>query len=103
MDVPYSHLAKGAFLVASPDIDAGIYFRCVIVICEHSPAGSFGLIVNKSLDVELPEEIINTRESANPNVQMRMGGPIQPNQMMLLPSSDQILDQVLPICEGVLL
>ena len=83
MDVPYSHLTKGSFSLPAP-ISIRIYFRSVIIICEHSPSGSFGLIVNKSLDVELPEELINVKEFVNPNVQIRAGGPIQPNQMMLL-------------------
>lgn len=103
MDVPYSHLTKGSLLIASPDIDTGVYFRSVIIICEHSPTGSFGLIINKSLDVELPEELINVKEFVNPNVQMRGGGPIQPNQMMLLHSSDHIPTQTLKLCDGVLL
>lgn len=101
--VPYTQLSKGSFLIASPEIEAGIYFRCVVIICEHSAAGSFGLVVNKSLDVELPEEIVNTKEFANPNVQIRAGGPIQPNQMMLLHSSERIAEQTLKLCEGVYL
>ena len=54
---PYSHLTKGSFLIASPDIDSGVYFRSVLIICEHSSAGSFGLIINKSLEMDLPDEI----------------------------------------------
>ena len=101
--IPYSNLNKGSFLIASPDMDAGVYFRAVLLICEHSAGGSFGLIINKPLEIELPEEIINVKEFVNPNVQIRAGGPIQPNQMMLLHSSDQITDQTLTICEGVYL
>ena len=101
--IPYTQLSKGSFLIASPDIDAGIYFRSVVLICEHSPAGSFGLIINKSLDVELPEDILKVKELGNPNVQIRAGGPIQPNQMMLLHSSDHIPEQTLKLCEGVYL
>jgi putative transcriptional regulator len=100
---PYSHLTKGSFLIASPDIDSGIYFRSVLIVCEHSPAGSFGLIINKPLEMELPEEIFNTKELINTNVQIRAGGPIQPNQMMLLHSSDHIPDQTLKLCDGVYL
>jgi len=99
----YTHLTKGSFLIASPNIDAGIYFRSVIIVCEHSLAGSFGLIINKRLDVDLPEEILSSRQSTNPNVQIRAGGPIQPNQMMLLHSSDHIPEQTLKLCEGVFL
>ena len=100
---PYSHLSKGSLLIASPDIDSGIYFRSVVVLCEHSAAGSFGLIINKHLDMELPEEIFNSKEAQNPQIEIRMGGPIQPNQMMLLHSSDAIPDQTLKLCDGVYL
>ncbi len=101
--VPYTHLSKGSFLIASPDMDNGIYFRSVVIVCEHGHAGCFGLIVNKHIDIELPEEIMSAKEFKNPNVQIRAGGPIQPNQMMLLHSSDRIADQTLKLCEGVFL
>ncbi len=101
--IPYSNLGKGSLLIASPDIDAGIYFRAVILLCEHSPTGSFGLMINKTLDIEIPEEVINIKEIANSRVQVRAGGPLQPNQMMLLHSSNQIPDQTLNVCDGVFL
>jgi putative transcriptional regulator len=103
MPIPYSQLTKGTFLVASPDIEGGIYFRSVVLICEHSSNGSFGLIINKEIEIELPEEIINLKEMVNPDIQVRVGGPIQPSQMMLLHSSDQLGEQSLKICEGIFL
>ncbi len=103
MAAPYSHLTKGTFLIASPEMDAGIYFRSVILICEHSPTGSFGIMINKILDAQLPEEVINLEEIENPNVQIRTGGLLQPNQMMLLHSSSEIPDQTLEVCDGVFL
>ena len=101
--IPYSHLSKGSFLIAGPDIDAGLYFRSVLVLCEHSPAGSFGLIINKPLEIELPEEVLNVKEFRNPNVRICSGGPIQSNQMMLLHSSDQIPHQTLKLCDNLYL
>ena len=101
--IPYTQLNKGSFLVASPEFDMGFYFRGVILICEHSPGGSFGLMINKTFEVELPEDVLNLHNLANPGVQIRAGGPIQPNQMMLLHSSDQLGDQTLKVCEGVYL
>jgi putative transcriptional regulator len=101
--IPYTTLSKGSLLIASPDIDNGIYFRSVILLCEHSAAGSFGLIINKNLEVELPEEILNIKEFSNPNVQILAGGPIQPNQLMVLHTSNEISEQTLQLCEGVFL
>jgi putative transcriptional regulator len=102
-NLPYSHLARGTLLVASPDIDAGLFFRSVVLICEHGPSGSFGLIVNKPLEIEIPEEIAHLKEIANPHVRIHTGGPIQPHQMMLLHSSPDLPDQTLKVCPGIFL
>jgi putative transcriptional regulator len=101
--MPYSQIQKGTFLISTPDIETGIFFRCVILICEHNANGTFGLVINKSLELELPEEIINIHHLANPHIGIRAGGPVQTNQMMLLHTSSQIPHQTLQICEGVYL
>ena len=98
----YSTITKGSLLIASPELQ-GLYYRGVVLLCEHSSSGSFGLLINKTLDVDLPEEVINMKDIANPNIEIRAGGPIQPNQMMLLHSSDKLGEQTLQICDGVFL
>lgn len=101
--LPCSELCKGTFLIATPDIDTGIFFRSVILICEHSPSGSFGIVINKNLDLELPGEILDASQLANPRVGFRAGGPIQTNQMMLLHVSSEIPESTLEVCDGVYL
>jgi putative transcriptional regulator len=101
--MPYSQIQKGTFLVATPDIDMGSFVRGVVLICEHNAGGSFGLVINKPLELDLPEEIINIEHLANPNIHIRAGGPVQTNQMMLLHTSDQIPHQTLQIADGVYL
>lgn len=101
--LPYAQLAKGSLLLASPDIDTGLYFRGVILLCEHGPTGSFGLLLNKPLEVDIPEDVLNLKDIANPHVQIRAGGPLQPNQMMLLHSQAVEEAHTLKVCEGVYL
>lgn len=101
--MPYSKIQKGTFLIATPEIESGLFFRSVILLCEHNANGSFGLVINKSLDLELPEEIINIHNLANRKVGIRAGGPVQTNQMMLLHTSDRLPNQTLKICENVYL
>jgi len=100
---PYSQIQKGTFLIASPDIDLGFFFRGVILVCEHNTNGSFGLLINKALHLELPDEIINVNQLANPHIEIRAGGPVQTNQMMLLHTSSKIESQTLKVCHGVYL
>jgi len=101
--IPYSNLAKGTLLIAAPDLDTGLFFRSVVLICEHNPTGSFGLILNKPVDMDLPSEIVNISTLANPRISMRAGGIIHTNQMMLLHSSPAFEGQTLEICENVFL
>ena len=100
--LPYSHIDRGTLLVASPDIDSGLLFRSVILLCDHSPTGSFGLIINKPLNVELPEEVLKLEEMNNPNLELRIGGVVQQSQLMLLHGFEGA-DQTLKICDGVFL
>src|ERR1700733_13776573 len=99
--IPYSDLSKGTFLIATPEIESGVFFRGVILLCEHTSTGSFGLLINKKLDLELPSDILNVEQLSNPHIELRVGGPLQTNQMMLLHTSDKIPQQTLQLCEGV--
>jgi putative transcriptional regulator len=101
--VPYSHLTKGSLLIATAEIDDPFFSRSVMLICEHSSNGSFGLVINKELDIELPEEVLDVENLVNPNIHTCAGGPMQPNQMILLHSSDKIPEETLKVCDGVYL
>ena len=46
----------------------------------------------------IPEDLINLKTQENANVAILAGGPIQPNQMMLLHSSE-----ALKVCDGIYL
>ncbi len=101
--LPYSHLERGTLLVASPDIEGGLLFRSVVLLCDHSPAGSFGLIINKPLSIELPEEILKIDDALHPNIELRIGGVIQQSQLMLLHSFDGAKDKTLALRDGIYL
>ena len=100
---PYAHLNKGTLLIASPDIANEMLSRSVVLLCEHSSGGSFGLILNKPLPFDLQDELSVLDNIKNKNVLFTAGGPIQPSQMLLLHSDPNIEDQTVKICESVFL
>lgn len=100
---PYSQIEKGSFLIASPDVETGFFFRGVILICEHNINGSFGILVNRSLEVEMPEEVLNLKHNANPKVGIRASGPVQTNQMLLLHNSEKAEQQSLKVADDIFL
>ena len=101
--IPYSQIEKGTLLIATPDIESGFFFRGVILVCEHNPNGSFGLLINKKLNLQLSDDIIDLENLKNTKVSVRAGGPVQTNQMMLLHNSESIPAQTLKICNEVYL
>ncbi|MCP5492019.1 MAG: YqgE/AlgH family protein [Chlamydiales bacterium] len=96
-----STLSSGQFLIASPDLDDELFSRSVILLCEHSQVGSFGVIVNKPLEGGLPAELAELETQSS--LLARIGGPIQSDQMMLLHTCASIPDQTLCVTEGVYL
>jgi putative transcriptional regulator len=100
---PYAAIEKGTFLIASPEIEEGLFFRSVVLICEHNMNGSFGLVINKPIELDLPEELLSVENMENPHIQFRAGGPVQTNQMMLLHTENNIPDHTLNVCPGVFL
>lgn len=102
-ELPYAHLDKGTFLIATPEIDSGLFARAVLLLCEHTPNGSFGLVINKTIDLELPEELVNFEHMNNPRVGIRVGGVAQTNQMLILHSSKSEEEHSVEICSGVYL
>ena len=63
-DLPYSNIEKGTLLISTPEIDTGLFFRSVILVCEHTPEGSFGLVINKNLE---HRDILDAVETAFSN------------------------------------
>ena len=46
---------KGRILITEPFVDDDYFGRSVILICEHNHEGTFGLVLNKYIDVNISE------------------------------------------------
>ena len=101
--VPHTQIKPGTFLVATPELAGGFFFRGVILVCEHNATGTFGLLINKVLQLDMPEELENIEMIDNSHIGVRACGPIQPNQMMLLHDSPLAKHQTLKVTDGVYL
>lgn len=100
---PYAEFKAGSLLIACPEMVDSFFFRSVILLCDHSSVGSFGLMINKPFLGELPQELVGLEESANPNLAVLWSGPLQPNQMMLLHTAPPSSAASLPLAGGVTL
>lgn len=90
-------------MVASPEMEMGLFHRGVILICEHTPKGSFGLLINKLVSLDIPKDFLNLQNANNKHVSVRAGGPIQTGQIMLLHNDESIAEQSMLIAKGLYL
>ena len=49
--------AKGMFLVATEEVDGPYFAKTVILLLHHDRTGSFGLVVNRPIDVSAMESL----------------------------------------------
>lgn len=96
-------LQKGMLLAASPDIDDPNFVGKVILLCEHSAAGSFGLVINKELEIDPSVDNELMEQLNHPNVHLMLGGPVRQGQMMLLHTNDSKKQEMLQINDGTYL
>lgn len=76
------------FLIAMPGMDDGTFAHSVVYVCEHSPRGALGLIINKPGDISLGE-LFTRIELPLPRADMGgqpvfHGGPLQTERGFVL-------------------
>jgi len=91
----------GKFLIAMPSLGDPNFRRSVVLLGAHSlEEGAFGLIVNRPLDIELPEilEELGLEAPKSDFPRVLAGGPVEPGHGFVLfdladrpPESDDLL------------
>ncbi len=79
--------ATGLLMIAAPNLLDPNFKRRVIFLCEHSAEGSFGLILNQPLPMQLGDVV---ELKAPLGLPLYQGGPVQPNTLHFIHTrSDQ--------------
>lgn len=87
----------GTLLVAVPPLSDPNFRRTVILLCDHSVDGSFGLVLNRPTDLLLSDAL---DEPLPFDAKLWIGGPVQPDTLHFIhPYEDQI-DGALPVLNG---
>ena len=65
-------------LVASPVLVDPNFFRSVVLLMDHDSDGTVGVVVNRSLDMDVSEHLQAWGERVTPPARIFEGGPVQP-------------------------
>ena len=97
----------GQILISLPNIEDERFYKSVIYICAHSSEGSMGIIINKSLELELYPNLLKQlgidKSYKNKKIYFHYGGPVETGRGFFLHSDDFIKDESILIDGGVAL
>lgn len=91
----------GQVLIASPNMGDPRFQRAVILIVRHNKQGAFGITINRPIGehslASLLEMLGEKDTSAEGNVQIFAGGPVQPEVGFVIHSAEYVRDETIAI------
>ena len=97
----------GQILISLPNIEDERFYKSVIYICAHSQEGSMGIIINKSLELNLYPSLLEQlgidSSYTNKKIFFHYGGPVETGRGFILHSDDFIKKESMPIDNGIVL
>lgn len=89
--------APGVLLIAPPMMGDPNFWRTVVLLCEHSDEGSFGLILNRPLDLDLGD-VLNGFAG---DEMVSLGGPVQQDTLHFLHRHGDRVSDAVGLAEGI--
>jgi putative transcriptional regulator len=77
-------LKPGVFLYAAPGMGDANFAESVVLLIEHTPAGSMGLVINRPTRVPLQELLPFVKAPAASDLRFHWGGPVQQEAILAL-------------------
>lgn len=77
----------GDILLSEPFLNDPYFGRKAVLLCENNESGSFGLVLNNLIDVDITEVI---SDFPSPNTRVSLGGPVSRSNLFFLHNSPDI-------------
>ena len=75
---------QGKLLLDGGNLYGSFFTRTVVLICQHSPEGAFGLVLNRDSNKQVGELVIEELPELIREQNLFLGGPVQPAVMSFL-------------------
>jgi putative transcriptional regulator len=91
-------IQPGSLLISDPFLQDPHFSRTVVLLCEHQPSGSFGLVLNQPMNLLLSDLV-----PAAPDIQVPVlnGGPVATDTLHFIHRKPDLLDDSIPLKENI--
>ena len=92
---------RGHLLIASPALLDPNFRRTVVLVTEHTDDGAAGLVLNRPSLVEVAAAVPQLEELVDEDEQVWVGGPVQPEAVLVLGEFLDPDDAAVPLFESL--
>jgi putative transcriptional regulator len=85
-------IEKGKLLIAMPMLVDPNFRQAIVLLCEHGPEGSLGLVVNRPTNVEVSTLVQDFPDLANTG-RVFSGGPVGRNTLLVLCHGNNVSEE----------
>jgi len=86
------NILKGKLLLDGGDLTGSFFHRSVVLICDHSLEGAFGLVLNRASGSRVGELVVANLPATLKDSPLFLGGPVQPTALSFLHADNFIPD-----------
>ncbi len=97
MDKPIIEPSQGIILISEPSLQDYYFKQSVVLLAEHSREGTFGVIINKPVEMRLPEIFEDMQEF---DFRVFLGGPVKNDSVFFIHTLGDVSGS-LKIMEGL--
>ena len=90
--------ATGRLLISEPMLEDPNFKRSVVLLCDHNEDGSFGFVLNRSLDLRVGDFMEDIPDT---DAVVSFGGPVQNDALFYIHTLGERIPNSLPIMDGL--
>lgn len=91
----------GVLLIAHPHLEDPNFRHAVVLICQHGPEGTVGLILNRPTEVPLSRALPDIPALHGTSFRLFAGGPVQPTGILFLLQMDEQPPNTRPVLDRI--
>jgi putative transcriptional regulator len=92
-----TEVRRGVFLVAVPALSDPNFSQTVVLVTQHGPGGTMGVVINRPTGKPLSAVLPDVKSFAGRDDRLWSGGPVRHDELVVLFRSDRAFDPVLPV------
>lgn len=88
---------RGSLLISEPFLSDPNFARTVVLVCEHTPEGTFGLVLNQPTSLQVKDVL----DDVYVEVPVFVGGPVQQNTLHIVHRRPDLIAGAATLADGL--